>query len=99
MLFSDALTMHGETIFLTMNVGSDTTYSTYTGIANVPSATVKAGETSFAAVYTKSGDKAATVVFLLNNNNVNMSSSNQGRCLHQGQQRRRFLHQGSGYFL
>ena len=76
-VFSDAAYADGETIFLTMNVGSDTTYSTYTGIANVPSATVKAGETSFAAVYTKSGDKAATVVFLLNNNNVNMSSSNK----------------------
>ena len=69
----------GETIFLTMNKkgSSSTTYSTYTGISNVPSATVKAGQTSSAAVYTKTGDTAATVVFLLNNDNVSMSSSNK----------------------
>ena len=78
-VFAAASQADGETIFLSMNEksGSDTTYSTYTGISNVPSATVKAGQTSVATVCKKTGDTADTVVFLLNNDDVKMSSSNK----------------------
>ena len=71
----------GETIFLTetkKSSTSKTTYSVYEGIANVPTAKMLSNndETWYAA-YQKAGDSAYTVVFLLNNDKVQMSSGNK----------------------
>ena len=71
----------GETIFLTetkKSSTSNTTYSVYEGIANVPTAKMLSDdETTWYAAYKKAGDSAYTVVFLLNNDKVQMSSGNK----------------------
>ena len=70
----------GETIFLTetkKSSTSNTTYSVYEGIANVPTAKMLSGDETWYAAYKKAGDSAYTVVFLLNNDKVQMSSGNK----------------------
>ena len=69
----------GETIFLTetkKSSTSKTTYSVYEGIANVPTAKMLSDDETWYAAYEKAGDSAYTVVFLLNNDKVQMSSGN-----------------------
>ena len=70
----------GETIFLTetkKSSTSNTTYSVYEGIANVPTAKMLSDDETWYAAYKKAGDSAYTVVFLLNNDKVQMSSGNK----------------------
>ena len=70
----------GETIFLTetkKSSTSKTTYSVYEGIANVPTAKMLSNDETWYAAYQKAGDSAYTVVFLLNNDKVQMSSGNK----------------------
>ena len=70
----------GETIFLTetkKSSTSNTTYSVYEGIANVPTAKMLSNDETWYAAYKKAGDSAYTVVFLLNNDKVQMSSGNK----------------------
>ena len=70
----------GETIFLTetkKSSTSKTTYSVYEGIANVPTAKMLSDDETWYAAYKKAGDSAYTVVFLLNNDKVQMSSGNK----------------------
>ena len=70
----------GETIFLTetkKSSTSKTTYSVYEGIANVPTAKMLSDDETWYAAYQKAGDSAYTVVFLLNNDKVQMSSGNK----------------------
>ena len=70
----------GETIFLTetkKSSTSNTTYSVYEGIANVPTAKMLSDNGTWYAAYKKAGDSAYTVVFLLNNDKVQMSSGNK----------------------
>ena len=70
----------GETIFLTetkKSSTSKTTYSVYEGIANVPTAKMLSDDETWYAAYEKAGDSAYTVVFLLNNDKVQMSSGNK----------------------
>ena len=70
----------GETIFLTetkKSSTSKTTYSVYEGIANVPTAKMLSDDKTWYAAYQKAGDSAYTVVFLLNNDKVQMSSGNK----------------------
>ena len=70
----------GETIFLTetkKSSTSKTTYSVYEGIANVPTAKMLSNDETWYAAYKKAGDSAYTVVFLLNNDKVQMSSGNK----------------------
>ncbi len=70
----------GETIFLTetkKSSTSNTTYSVYEGIANVPTAKMLSDDGTWYAAYKKAGDSAYTVVFLLNNDKVQMSSGNK----------------------
>ena len=70
----------GETIFLTetkKSSTSKTTYSVYEGIANVPTAKMLSNDKTWYAAYQKAGDSAYTVVFLLNNDKVQMSSGNK----------------------
>jgi len=70
----------GETIFLTetkKSSTSNTTYSVYEGIANVPTAKMLSDDKTWYAAYKKAGDSAYTVVFLLNNDKVQMSSGNK----------------------
>ena len=70
----------GETIFLTetkKSSTSKTTYSVYEGIANVPTAKMLSDDGTWYAAYQKAGDSAYTVVFLLNNDKVQMSSGNK----------------------
>ena len=70
----------GETIFLTetkKSSTSNTTYSVYEGIANVPTAKMLSNDETWYAAYQKAGDSAYTVVFLLNNDKVQMSSGNK----------------------
>ena len=70
----------GETIFLTetkKSSTSNTTYSVYEGIANVPTAKMLGDDETWYAAYKKAGDSAYTVVFLLNNDKVQMSSGNK----------------------
>ena len=70
----------GETIFLTetkKSSTSKTTYSVYEGIANVPTAKMLSDDKTWYAAYKKAGDSAYTVVFLLNNDKVQMSSGNK----------------------
>ena len=70
----------GETIFLTetkKSSTSKTTYSVYEGIANVPTAKMLSNDETWYAAYQKVGDSAYTVVFLLNNDKVQMSSGNK----------------------
>ena len=70
----------GETIFLTetkKSSTSNTTYSVYEGIANVPTAKMLSNDGTWYAAYQKAGDSAYTVVFLLNNDKVQMSSGNK----------------------
>ena len=70
----------GETIFLTetkKSSTSNTTYSVYEGIANVPTAKMLSDDETWYAAYQKAGDSAYTVVFLLNNDKVQMSSGNK----------------------
>ena len=70
----------GETIFLTetkKSSTSNTTYSVYEGIANVPTAKMLSDDETWYAAYMKAGDSAYTVVFLLNNDKVQMSSGNK----------------------
>ena len=75
-----ALPADGETIFLTetkKSSTSNTTYSVYEGIANVPTAKMLSDDETWYAAYKKAGDSAYTVVFLLNNDKVQMSSGNK----------------------
>ena len=70
----------GETIFLTetkKSSTSNTTYSVYEGIANVPTAKMLSDDETWYAAYKKAGDSAYTVVFLLNKDKVQMSSGNK----------------------
>ena len=77
---STTLPADGETIFLTetkKSSTSNTTYSVYEGIANVPTAKMLSDDKTWYAAYKKAGDSAYTVVFLLNNDKVQMSSGNK----------------------
>lgn len=77
---STTLPADGETIFLTetkKSSTSNTTYSVYEGIANVPTAKMLSNDETWYAAYKKAGDSAYTVVFLLNNDKVQMSSGNK----------------------
>ena len=77
---STTLPADGETIFLTetkKSSTSNTTYSVYEGIANVPTAKMLSDDETWYAAYKKAGDSAYTVVFLLNNDKVQMSSGNK----------------------
>ena len=77
---STTLPADGETIFLTetkKSSTSNTTYSVYEGIANVPTAKMLSNDETWYAAYMKTGDSAYTVVFLLNNDKVQMSSGNK----------------------
>ena len=77
---STTLPADGETIFLTetkKSSTSKTTYSVYEGIANVPTAKMLSNDETWYAAYQKAGDSAYTVVFLLNNDKVQMSSGNK----------------------
>ena len=75
----------GKTIFLvqnnkTVNGVAKTTYSVYEGIANVPSATIPDnGDSTTVTIFRKNNADtiAATIIFLVNNDNVKMSSGSK----------------------
>ena len=77
----------GKTIFLTEDVKNKTSYSAYEGIANVPNATLKyttpvstpKNNKTFVTVFQKDSatTPAATVIFVLNDQDVKMSSGNK----------------------
>ena len=78
----------GKTIFLTEDVKNKTSYSAYEGIANVPNATLEYSGTTPTApknnktvvtVFQKDNatTPAATVIFVLNDQDVKMSSGNK----------------------
>ena len=77
----------GKTIFLTEDVKNKTSYSAYEGIANVPNATLEytasastpKDNKTVVTVFQKDSatTPAATVIFVLNNQDVKMSSGNK----------------------
>ena len=77
----------GKTIFLTEDVKNKTSYSAYEGIANVPNATLEytnpattpKDNKTVATVFQKDSatTPAATVIFVLNDQDVKMSSGNK----------------------
>ena len=75
----------GKTIFLVKNIKTvngvaKTTYSVYEGIANVPSATIPDnGDSTTVTIFRKNNADtiAATIIFLVNNDDVKMSSGSK----------------------
>ena len=75
----------GKTIFLVQNIKTvngvaKTTYSVYEGIANVPSATISdKNDSTTVTVFRKNNADtiAATIIFLVNNDDVKMSSGSK----------------------
>ena len=77
----------GKTIFLTQDVKNKTSYSAYEGIANVPNATLEytasastpKDNKTVVTVFQKAtaATPAATVIFVLNDQDVKMSSGNK----------------------
>lgn len=75
----------GKTIFLVQNIKTvngvaKTTYSVYEGIANVPSATIPDnGDSTTVTIFRKNNADtiAATIIFLVNNDDVKMSSGSK----------------------
>ena len=92
----------GETIFLTetkKSSTSNTTYSVYEGIANVPTAKMLSNDETWYAAYKKAGDSAYTVVFLLNNDKVQMSSGNKDVIFVKGNSDGKSYTKGLGYYF
>ena len=97
---SGSLIANGKTIFLVMDeTGTDTTYSVYTGIANVPTVTLAGGSYTTPAAVVSENDTTAKVVFLCKKDSkVNITDQNKDVTLIKGKDVGQSYTKELGYF-
>ena len=71
---TDVTKANSKTVVLVKN---GTTYTSYTGIANIPTVTLKAGKEAWTTTYAKSSTAPAKLIFIEQNANTNVNSNSK----------------------